>query len=141
MSDIYTWKPRLLKYRSRTRMLVTDTDGATITFDCGGAGTLETGVVASENSDELVGADRHTVVLGGNRTLALSNAVKDQKVELLLQQDATGSRTVTWFSGILWAGGSAPTLTSTANKRDLFAIEVLNPVTPVYLGYVLGQNF
>jgi hypothetical protein len=140
MSDIYTWKPRLIKYNSRVRNLVTDTDGATVTFDGGAAGSPP-GFQGSENSDELVGGDRHQVVLGGNRTLALANVINGQKLELLLTQDGTGSRTVTWFSGIKWAGGSAPTLTTGANKSDLFAIEVLNSVTPAYLGYVIGQNF
>lgn len=140
MTDIYTWKPRLIKHRSLVRDFVTDTDGATITFDGGAAGSPVGGPV-SENSDELVGADRHIVVLAGNRTLALANVINGQKLELLLTQDATGSRTVTWFSGIKWAGGSAPTLTTTANKSDFLAIEVINTATPAYLGYVIGQNF
>ena len=53
---------------------------------------------------------------------------------LLLKQDGTGSRTVTnWkaFDGdentasgsasVVWAGGSAPTLTTTANKTDILS--------------------
>lgn len=72
-----------------------DTDGATITFD--------------KNV-----ATNHSVTLGGNRTLALSNMAAGDAITLRLQQDGTGSRTVTWFTVIKWAGGSAPTLTTTA---------------------------
>lgn len=33
-------------------------------------------------------------------------------------QDSVGSRLVTWGSNFIWAAGTAPTLTITANKRD-----------------------
>lgn len=81
--------------------LTADTDGATITFD--------------KNV-----SDFHAVTLGGNRTLALSNMATGDRIVLRLQQDATGSRTVTWFTTIKWAGGSAPTLTTTPSKADMF---------------------
>jgi len=55
-----------------------------------------------------------------------------------IKQDATGSRTVTWFSGITWAGGSAPTLTTTANKTDSFGFQQIS--AGVYLGFVIAQN-
>lgn len=60
--------------------ITTDTDGATITFD-------------------LAVTSRHQVILGGNRTLAISNAKSGGISVLELVQDSTGSRTVTWFSG------------------------------------------
>lgn len=135
MSDIFTWKPRLFKARSHVSTTVVDTDGATITFDCGAQDPH------SEDSSNLVGADWHSVILGGNRTLALTNQIVDQQLTIVLQQDATGSRTVTWWSGILWPGGSAPTLTTTANKRDVFTFKVVSlGVSPVYLGFIAGQN-
>lgn len=51
----------------------------------------------------------------------------------------TGTRTVTWFSGIKWAGGSAPTLTTTINKIDTIGIRVITAGS-AYYGYVVGQN-
>ena len=57
---------------------------------------------------------------------------------LRLLQDGTGSRTVTWFSTIKWAGGSAPTLTTTASKADVFGF--LCTATDAYDGFVVGQN-
>lgn len=42
------------------------------------------------------------------------------RIVLRLLQDATGSRTVTWFTTIKWAGGTTPTLTTTPTKADIF---------------------
>jgi len=98
---------------------VTATDGATITFDL------------SLGSKQLV-------VLGGNRILALSNVLSGHCFILKLTQDGTGSRTVTWFSTISWAGGTAPTLTTTASKSDIFGF--IQTGTNTYDGGVVWQN-
>jgi len=99
--------------------LTTDTDGATITFD-------------------LSASNIHTVVLGGARTLALSNAVAGQAFVIRLVQDGTGTRTVTWFLTIKWANGITPTLTTTINKTDVFSFLCTGSGT--YDGYIVGQN-
>ena len=96
-----------------------NTDGATVTFDL----------------DE---ANTHTVTLGGNRTLALSNADVGQKFIIRLTQDATGSRTVNWFSTIKWPGNLVPTLTTTASKTDVFGFICTG--TNTYDGFVIGYN-
>jgi|GEM_PF-2440761 len=42
------------------------------------------------------------------------------KLQLRIKQDATGSRIIdSWPAAVLWSGGSAPTLTTTANKSDI----------------------
>jgi hypothetical protein len=108
--------PRFLapvQFDSHSGGIVTDTYGATITFDA-------------------AIADKHQIVLGGNPILALVNDVDGQGIVLILQQDATGGRTVTWWTGILWAGGTIPTLTTAPNKRDLVSIIRLS--AGVYLG-------
>ena len=61
------------------------------------------------------------VTLGGNRTITFSNPVSGNKYLIHLKQDGTGSRTITWPT-IKWQGGTAPTLTPTANKSDLIFI-------------------
>lgn len=96
-----------------------DTDGVTVTFD-------------------LSVSNTHTVTLGGNRTLALSNVSTGQCFMINLKQDATGSRTVTWFLGISWPGGTVPILTTTASKTDTFGFQCTG--TGAYLGYIIGQN-
>ena len=97
----------------------TDTDGATITFS-------------------MATSNYHEVQLGGNRTLAVSNVSVGQEFNIVLQQDVTGSRTVTWFTGITWAGGSPPTLTTTGLKKD--RIRVMCVLADVYEAYVVWQN-
>ena len=78
------------------------TDGATITWD------VSTSPVAK-------------VTLGGNRTLsAPTNSATGQFISLLVIQDGTGSRTLTWNSAYEFASDTAPTLTTTASLGDLF---------------------
>lgn len=59
-----------------------------------------------------------TVTLGGNRALANpSNQVAGQSGVIIIKQDATGSRTLSWGSAFKFAGG-APTLSTAANSVD-----------------------
>jgi hypothetical protein len=100
---------------------ITASDGSTITFD-------------------LKRSSFHMVTLGGNRTLAVEDAKVGQKFMIRLQQDGAGSRTVTFFDGIRWAGGgTAPTLTTTANQADLFGF-VATSGTTEFDGFIIGQN-
>lgn len=78
------------------------TDGATIDWD------------ASANQVT-------SVTLAGNRTMnAPTNLVDGAVYLLIVLQDSTGSRTLSWNSVFKWAGGTAPTLTTTASARDQF---------------------
>jgi hypothetical protein len=74
----------------------------------------------------------------GNITIAISNENNGDIFTIRILQDGTGSRTVTWFSTIKWAGGSAPTLTTTANKADTVIFRVTG--TDTYDGFVVGKN-
>tara|TARA_R110000803_G_scaffold32023_2_gene70897 strand:- start:231 stop:860 length:630 start_codon:yes stop_codon:yes gene_type:complete len=61
------------------------------------------------------------VTLGGNRILnAPSNSVAGQFISLLIIQDATGTRTLTWNAVFEFTADTAPTLTATANYGDVF---------------------
>ena len=61
------------------------------------------------------------VTLGDNRTLgAGTNAVAGQFVSLLVIQDGTGSRTLSFNAVYEFTEDAAPTLTTTASKGDLF---------------------
>ena len=76
------------------------TDGATITPD-------------------FALANNYTVTLGGNRTLANpTNLTAGQSGSIFVVQDATGSRTLAFGSYWDFIGGTAPTLTTTANAVD-----------------------
>ena len=61
------------------------------------------------------------VTLAGNRTLgSASSGSTGQFISLLIIQDGTGSRTLTWNAAYEFAADTAPTLTTTASKGDLF---------------------
>lgn len=78
------------------------TDGATISWD------MSTQSVAK-------------VTLGGNRTIAApTNGSTGQFASLLVAQDGTGGRTLTWNAVYEFASDTAPTLTATASLGDLF---------------------
>lgn len=109
-----------VKLKQTYRDIAAATDGTTVTFD-------------------LATSDMHSVTLGGNRTLALSNAQVGQKFQVTLTQDVAGSRTVSWWSGISWPGGTVPTLTTTAGKSDMF--EFVCTGTGAYYGRVWGQAY
>ena len=61
------------------------------------------------------------VTLAGNRTVAApSNGSTGQFCSILVIQDGTGSRTLTWNAVFEFASDTAPTLTTTASLGDLF---------------------
>tara|TARA_R110000868_G_scaffold278187_3_gene538047 strand:+ start:199 stop:678 length:480 start_codon:yes stop_codon:yes gene_type:complete len=62
-----------------------------------------------------------TLVTGTPTAITLSNARIGSYVIRLIQP-AGGSATVTWSTTIVWAGGSAPTLTTTANYCDIITL-------------------
>ena len=79
-------------------------DGSTVTWD----------VIASPVAK---------LTMAGNRTISApsgSTPAAGQFISLLLIQDGTGSRTITRNAIYEFAADTAPTLTTTANKGDLF---------------------
>ena len=82
------------------------TDGATITPD-------------------FAAANNYSVTLGGSRTLANpTNLTSGQSGTIVITQDASGSRTLAYGSNWKFPGGTAPTLTTTANAVDVIAYYV-----------------
>ena len=66
-----------------------------------------------------------TVTLAGNRTLgAPTNVTAGQSGVIVVTQDGTGSRTLAYNSAYKFAGGTAPTLTTTASAVDVLAYYV-----------------
>lgn len=88
--------------------------------------------------DLSLGNQHRIQMPAGNITIALSNDTNSQIFTVRIKQDGTGSRTVTWFSGISWATGTVPTLTTTANKADMFIFVRTGSAT--YDGFIVGQN-
>jgi hypothetical protein len=85
--------------------LATLTDGATINWN------MSTQSVAK-------------VTLGGNRTMAApTNGSTGQFASIIVIQDGTGTRTLTWNAVFEFKDDAAPTLTSTGGKGDLFVFQ------------------
>lgn len=102
--------------------ITANTDAATVTFN---AAT----------------SDRHTLTMetaGTNRTLAVTGDTDGQTLVLYLTQGASGSRTVTWWSGVRWVNGTAPTLATVAGHTDV--IVITRTASGVYYGFVSGPN-
>ena len=67
-------------------------------------------------------SNNFTVTLGGNRNLANpTNITAGQSGVIFVVQDATGSRTLAYGTYWKFPGGTAPTLTTTANAVDILA--------------------
>jgi hypothetical protein len=80
------------------------TDGATITWN-------------------VIDSPVAKVTLAGNRTLSAPSGttpIAGQFISLLIIQDGTGGRTITWNAAYEFAADTAPTLTATASLGDLF---------------------
>lgn len=88
--------------------------------------------------DLSLGNDHRITMPAGNITVALTGVVTSQKFMISLTQDSIGSRTVTWFTTIRWVNGTTPTLTTTANKRDVFIF--IQTGSGTYDGIPVGQN-
>lgn len=62
-------------------------------------------------------SDCFIVLLAGNRTMAFTNPSDGQSIELWVQQDGAGSRTLTWPANVKFEGASSA-LSSTPNNVD-----------------------
>ena len=64
-------------------------------------------------------------------SITFNGCSNGQKPTLWLQQNATGSETVSWPSSgacqVSWASSTAPTLTTTANRLDAFSFQCFAP--------------
>jgi hypothetical protein len=91
----------------------------------GGKGTVN--VVAASGATEtldLTDGNDHDVTLTDDCTLTLTGATNGVAcyMTILLRQDGTGSKMVTWPGSVEWVGGSAPTLQTAADAWDLVVL-------------------
>lgn len=76
-------------------------------------------------------------------TLTLSNPPASGtwgQLVLIVKQDATGSRTFAWPASVLWEGGTEPTVTATANAKDVYVLGTPDAGTTWY-GNIVGQAY
>ena len=89
------------------------------TFTAAQRGTITTLTDGATVTPDFAASNNYTLTLGGNRTIANpTNLTAGQSGSIFLVQDGTGSRTAAWGSYWDFAGGTAPTLTTTASAVD-----------------------
>lgn len=83
-------------------------------------------------------ADLFSCTLSGNITINLNATAGPQKKTLVIKQSSGGSNTVAWPHNaspttgspkVVWAAGSAPTMTATANATDVYKLETIDGAT------------
>ena len=89
------------------------------TYTAAQRGTITTLTDGATVTPDFAASNNYTLTLGGNRTIANpTNLTAGQSGSIFLVQDGTGSRTASWGSYWDFAGGTAPTLTTTASAVD-----------------------
>ena len=86
---------------------------------------------------DLANGTIQKLTLTGNATITMPTATAGKSFVIILAQDGTGSRTVTW-STVVWPSATAPTITSTASKRDILSF--FSDGTS-WFGTTIGQNY
>jgi hypothetical protein len=78
---------------------------------------------AATITPDFINGNVQAVTLGDNRIIANPTSIKAGATYIIiLVQDATGSRTITWGTKYKFSGGTAPTLTTTASKADVITL-------------------
>lgn len=101
-------------------------------------GTKETRVAMGANNVDMTAGNYFTKTISGTTTLTVSNVPASGTAgSFILDLTNGGSATITWWSGMKWAGGTAPTLT--AAGRDVLGFFTHDAGT-TWSGLVLGKD-
>jgi hypothetical protein len=98
---------------------------------------LMAGGVSLIEIDLSNGTIQRMVLETPNPTISMPTLVAGKTFTLILAQPAAGGIPVAW-SGVVWAGGVTPTMTSTGNRSDIFRF--FSDGARWY-GIVVGQNY
>ena len=99
--------------------------------------TLYTANTGTAITVSLTNGTVQQLTLTGNATITMPTAVAGKSFIIMLKQDATGSRSVTWTT-VVWPSGTAPTITGTASKQDIYSF--FSDGTNWY-GTTVGQDY
>jgi len=99
--------------------------------------TLYTANTGTAITVDLTNGTVQNLTLTGNATITMPTAIAGKSFIIILSQDGTGSRTVTW-STVSWPSATAPTITSTASKKDIYSF-FSNGSS--WFGTTIGQNY
>jgi hypothetical protein len=97
---------------------------------------------STETVDVTAGTVHRAVLDAATVTFTFTGAVSGTAASftLLLVQDATGGRLAAWPGAVDWAGGTAPTLSTAANARDVLTFLTVDGGT-VWYGSLVGLGF
>jgi len=73
----------------------------------------------------------------GSVLISMINPVEGAAYQVELLQNSSGGHAVTWPGDVVWAGGVAPTITTTADRKDIFTF-VHNGTN--FIGAVFAQD-
>jgi hypothetical protein len=125
ISDFTTAAQSALTSNLATKVSVNNGGGETY-FDAGNSGAALTLNAANGNVQRIT--------LTANCTLTLTSPTSGVMcaLTLLVFQDGTGSRTITWPASVKWGNAGAPTLTTTATKMDMVSLFTVDGGTTWY---------
>lgn len=122
-SPVLTGKPTLNNFDNTGATYAPASGSQTVAIDC-----------ASNNMHIVSGNVNGTAI-----TFTIANATNNQPFIISILQGGTTVSTIAgWFATVRWAGGVAPTLTATLNKRDTFGF--IRTGANTYDGFIIGQN-
>lgn len=99
------------------------------------------GNVSGSVSVDLGSANIFIYTLIGSTTFTFTNPPASnisKPVTLIIRQDGVGSRTAS-FTGAKWTDGTAPTLTTTANKYDVFTFFTVDGGSSYFATYAMAN--
>jgi len=99
-------------------------------------GVYDNGNLTGAVTIDMKKGTRQKGTLTGNVTITISNPSEGEVLELFLLQDATGGRTISFSTTIIWQDDTTPTWTTTASK--------MNSIVLRYVGstwYGVGAKF
>lgn len=136
---------RILSYKAIGSVAIADISGLQAALDAKAAtitptitGLREVKTVISASAIDLSVGNYFTKTISGATTFTISNTQSTGTAHsFILDLTNGGSATVTWWSGVKWAGGTAPTLTSAG--RDVLGFFTHDGGT-TWSGLVLGKD-
>lgn len=100
-------------------------------------------LASGTHSIDLTLGNAVTATLTDNVTFTFDNPSatgKQCSFTLILTQDGTGSRLVTWPASVQWAGASTPVISTGVTDVDIFGFLTVDGGT-TWFGFVGGLNF
>lgn len=104
--------------------------------------TVVTANTGANYTVNLANGNVFELTLTASCTLTLSNPPATGRagsVTLILTQDGSGSKTITWPASVKWSNATAPTLTTTAGGVDIIQLMTTNGGT-TWRGFLAGNN-